>query len=180
MNPANWKGAPTVFGSQRTSFAAKAVALDSVSGAVASTPVIAAMVSVWRTFFNIVPFAGARAEVSPAMWAGTCVQAGGCFESCRLVRARQRGREQPTGLSPDGYTEASSPSAASAHTRVRGFDFALPFLAERDRTRPDCIPHLATRRYLKPITARSRPRQLIVFAGHKRIFRARRDAGSRV
>src|ERR1700753_1488745 len=31
------------------------------------------------------------------------------------------------GFSPDGYTEASSPSAASAHTRIRGFDFALPF-----------------------------------------------------
>jgi hypothetical protein len=33
-------------------------------------------VSVWRTFFNSVPFAGARAEISPAMWAGACVQAG--------------------------------------------------------------------------------------------------------
>jgi hypothetical protein len=131
MNPANWKGAPTVFGSQRTSFAAKAVALDSVRGAVASTPVIAAMVSVWRTFFNIVPFAGARAEVSPAMWAGTCVQAGGCFESRRLVRARQRGRARPTGLSPDGHTEASSPSAASAHTRIRVFDFALTFTGRK-------------------------------------------------
>ena len=75
-NPAASNGMPTVFGSQRTSSAAKAVALDSVSGAVASTPVIAAMVSVWRTFFNIVPFAGARAEVSPAIWAGACVQAG--------------------------------------------------------------------------------------------------------
>jgi hypothetical protein len=28
------------------------------------------MRSVWRTFFKIVPFAGARAEVSPAIWAG--------------------------------------------------------------------------------------------------------------
>jgi hypothetical protein len=52
------------------------VALERVSGAAASTPVIAAMVSVWRTFFNSVPFAGARAEISPAMWAGACVQAG--------------------------------------------------------------------------------------------------------
>jgi hypothetical protein len=40
--------------------------VDSVSGVVASTPVIAAMRSVWRTFFNIVPFAGARAEVKPS------------------------------------------------------------------------------------------------------------------
>jgi hypothetical protein len=49
------------------SSAAKATAWDKVSGAVASTPVIAAMVSVWRTFFNIVPFAGARAEISPGI-----------------------------------------------------------------------------------------------------------------
>jgi hypothetical protein len=44
------------------------MALERESGAVASTPVIAAIVSVLRTFFNIVPFAGARAEAAPAMW----------------------------------------------------------------------------------------------------------------
>jgi hypothetical protein len=43
--------------------------LVSVSGAEASTAVSAAMRSVWRTFFKIVPFAGARAEASPAIWA---------------------------------------------------------------------------------------------------------------
>jgi hypothetical protein len=47
-----------------------------VSGAAASAPVIAAMLSVWRTFFNIVPFAGARAEASPAMWADAGFPAG--------------------------------------------------------------------------------------------------------
>jgi hypothetical protein len=29
----------------------------------------------------------------------------------------------PAGLMPGSYTGASSPSAAPAHTRVRGFDF---------------------------------------------------------
>jgi hypothetical protein len=44
--------------------------LVSVSGADASTAVSAAMRSVWRTFFKMVPFAVARAEVSPVLWAG--------------------------------------------------------------------------------------------------------------
>jgi hypothetical protein len=58
------------------SYAAEATALDMVRGAATSTPVIAAVVSVWRTFFNIVPFAGERDEASPRMWAGACCQAG--------------------------------------------------------------------------------------------------------
>jgi hypothetical protein len=38
--------------------------------------VSAAMRSVWRTFFKIVPFAGARAEASPAIWAAADFSAG--------------------------------------------------------------------------------------------------------
>ena len=100
--------------------------MDRVSGAAASTPVIAAVLSVWRTFFNIVPFAvrapkqTQRSGRVPVSWRVYC------FESRRLVQARQRGREPPTGLLPGGCTGASSPSAAPAHTRFRGFDLYLP------------------------------------------------------
>ena len=58
--------------------------------------------------------------------------------------------------------------------------FGLAFLAEMDRTRPDCIRHLTTRRCLEPITGRLRPSQLIVFAGHMCIYRPRQHLGMQV
>src|ERR1700733_13143123 len=85
---------------------------------------------VWRTFFKSVPFAGARAEVTRAIWAGAGFEAVGYFESRRLVQARQRGRKPPAGLMPSGCTGASSPSVAPAHTRVRQFDFSCLFRPE--------------------------------------------------
>ena len=53
--------------------------------------------------------------------------------------------------------------------------FLLPFRAEMDRTRPDCIRHLVTRRYLGAITGRSRPSQLIDFPGQRCLFAGARS-----
>ena len=88
--PANSNGVDGALGVTRSK-SAEAIALVSVSGAEASTAVSAAMRSVWRTFFNIVPFAGARAEASPAMWVA-CRFLGRLDTSNRAVSIRHDSR----------------------------------------------------------------------------------------
>lgn len=132
--PACSTGADGAFGVTRSKSAA-AIALVNINGVEASTAVSAALRSVWRTSFKIVPFAGAHAEASPAIWAVAGLRQLGYFESRRLDQARQPGRQPTPG---------SCPAAARRRRRrpqpplTRGSVVSIicsPFQVERDRTR---------------------------------------------
>jgi hypothetical protein len=100
-----------------------AMAVDAATGIATSAPVIAAMVSVLRTYFNSIPFAmRARRSTRPWMWAAfLCSGAIGASGRAVSFRHDSRGMIRPAGLLPDGC-EAVGAVRSPAHTWVRGFD----------------------------------------------------------
>src|SRR5271156_5979578 len=146
------------------------MALDKVSGAAASTPVIAAMVSVWRTFYNIVPFAGARAEASPAMWAGAGFLAGlmlrGAPSRSGTTAGAGAADPAPGRRLHGGFVAVRSPRS-HAGPWIRFF-FCLS--GRNGPYETGLHSSSLTRRYLGAITGRSRPSQLIDFPGQTCLF----------
>jgi hypothetical protein len=102
------------------------VALDRVSGAVASAPAIAATVSVLRTFINIVPFAGARGEASQPMWA-RCPSSGELGAPRRAISFRHdsRGTICRSDSCPTATGGCHRPQPRSHAVRRFDFVFAL-------------------------------------------------------
>gem|GEM_PF-4945544 len=80
-------------------------------------------------------FAGAHAEVSPAIWARCRITAGWILRIAPSRSGTTARASQADRTIAQARAVASSPSAAPAHTRVRGFDFLDLFRAATDRTR---------------------------------------------
>ena len=78
-----------------------ASALALADGTVTSVPVIAARMSVLRTFFKVVPFAVRAPKQTHGCGFGVLLSKWNkCSGTCRLVRARQRGRDRPASYRP--------------------------------------------------------------------------------
>jgi hypothetical protein len=124
---------PAAFGA---TFGSKPIvsALAVAVGTVTSAPVIAASMSVLRTFFNYVPFAVRARQSNPRLWVGRTLF--GRSGSDRIEEALwgvpSRSGTTAGGVLPDGLVPACAAAVAvrnPAHTRFRGLIFvycALP------------------------------------------------------
>jgi hypothetical protein len=143
--------------------------LDRLSGAEASTAVSAAMRSVWRTLFKIVPFAGARAEASPAMWLSAEFLAGWILRIAPSRSGTTAGAsttDRADTRSHGGIVAVRSPRS-HAGPWIR---FSSGFFGPRRTVRDiRCARHLETRRCQALITAWLSPTQTPDCAGQPRL-----------
>ena len=126
-------------------------ALAVAVGTVTSAPVIAASMSVVRTFFNYVPFAVRARQSNPQLWVDIPCSTGPDRIGFEVVLWGVPSRSGTTagGVLPDGLVPACAAAVAvrsPAHTRFRGLNFSLLSVARfglhRDRTREERIRHI--------------------------------------
>ena len=148
-------------------------------GTVTSSPVIAASMSVLRTFFNYVPFAVRARQSNPQLWVDVPCSTGPDRIGIEEVLWGVPSRSGTTagGVLPDGLVPACAAAVAvrnPAHTRFRGLNFSVLCVARFGATEGpyETRAHSSYSQttYLGSITSQSRPAPLIVFAGQLGVF----------